>query len=96
MTGSQSASERARIPDARDSAALRHAARTLREMLDRGDHHGITPAAMFELCAMFDTAAADIASVPSQLRGDLLKVAAQLRHRQAPPPHHPSDEVHLR
>lgn len=79
MTGSESVDEQSRIQDARDSAVLRAAARSLREMLDRGDHHGITPAAMFALCAMFDTAATDIASVPSQLRRDLLSTAAAIR-----------------
>lgn len=52
--------------------------RGLREMLDRGDHHGITPSAMFTLCAMFDTAANDDPSVTPQQRRDLLSTAAAI------------------
>lgn len=89
MTGSAWAAEQLRIPDARDSAVLREAARSLREMLDRGDHHGITPAAMFALGKMLDTAADDIGSLPSQLPRDLLKVAAEIRDRQASTPQAP-------
>ena len=75
MTESESVAEQAQV---RDSTVLREAARSLREMLDRGNHHGITPAAMFALCRMLDTAANNDASATPQLRLDLLNTAAEI------------------
>lgn len=95
MTGAESVGEQARIPGARDGAVLGEAARSVREMLDRGDHRGITPAAMFALCRMLDAAAHDMAGVPTQRRRDLVRVAAQIRDRQASTPQYLSGQDDL-
>jgi hypothetical protein len=87
--------EQARVQDARDSATFREAARSLREMLDRGGHQGITPAAMFALCAMLDTAVNTDPTLTPQPRRDLLNTAAEIRDRQASTPQAPPGEVYL-
>ena len=64
-----------------EKADLLAAMRSLREVLDRGDHQGIAPSAVFALCGMLDTAAGDIRAVSAHERRELLNIVAELRAR---------------
>jgi hypothetical protein len=69
------------VQDGPESTVFRSAAQSLREMVEVGDHPGITLATAFALCRMLDAAAGDVSAVEPRLRFSLLRVADMIRDR---------------
>jgi hypothetical protein len=74
---------RERIEAERDSAAFRAAAWALREMIELGDHPGITLATASVLCRMLDEAAREVSEVETEPRHGLRRVAHTIQDRRS-------------
>jgi hypothetical protein len=82
MPNSMPATEPGRVQDEPDSIVFRSGARSLREMVEVGDHAGMTVDTAFALCRMLDSAAGNVSGVEPRLRFSLLRVVDTIRDRR--------------